>query len=83
MSTKTKKAVKPLYKATELTKKSNGKLWVAFKSGSVPSKGMVYGSTLSRDQVRNVASKELGVKIQDVRARRVSNMSSRRLKNTK
>lgn len=83
MSTKTKKSVKPLYKATDLTKKSNGKLWVAFKSGSTPSKGIVYSSTLSRDNVRVAASKAFEVKIQDVRARRVSNMSARPIKNSK
>lgn len=79
----TSKTIKPLYKATELKKTSNAKLWVTFKAGTTPSKGLVYSATLTRDQIRNDFAKRNDISMSAVRARRVSNMTSRRLKNTK
>lgn len=80
-TTAKKKSVKPLYNASTLTKKSNSKLWVAFASGKTPETGLVYSSTLSRDTVRNVTAKSLGLPMSSVRARRVGNMSVRKLSN--
>ncbi len=78
------KTIKPLYKATELKKSAkSSQLWVTFKSGSTPTKGIVYGSTLTRDEVRCDFAKRSGCTIQEVRARRVSNIAARKLKNAK
>lgn len=78
------KTIKPLYKASELKKTSNSKLWVTFKAGTTPTKnGVVYGSTLTRDEVRNDFAKRNNVMITDVRSRRVANLTTRRLQNTK
>ena len=79
----TTKSVKPLYSAKQITKKTTPTLWVVFTSGSTPSKGTVYSSKLSRDQVRADYAKRNSVAIQSVRSRRVSNLSSRKLSNTK
>lgn len=77
------KTIKPLYTATNLKKTAKSNLWVAFTAGSKPSNGTVYGSTLTRDQVRNAYSKYANCTIQEVRARRVSNLDVRKLKNSK
>lgn len=78
------KTIKPLYKASELKKTTKtAKLWVAFKSGSTPTKGSVYGATLTRDQVRCDYAKRTGCTIQEVRSRRASNLAVRKLKNAK
>lgn len=68
---KSTKTVKPLYAATALTKNSSAKLWVVFPKDKT-SRGLVYSSTLSRDNVRTYAYKALGVEFNDVRSRRVS-----------
>ncbi len=47
-------------------------MWVTFRAGRM-SDGYVYSSTLTRDEVRNATAKQLGVAIQDIRSRRVSN----------
>lgn len=70
MSTKSKKSIASMYPATRLTKNSSRELWVTFPSWS-PANGLVFSSTLTRDQVRRKASKELGVSFEDVRSRRV------------
>ena len=71
----------PMYKASQLTKNSSKDLWVAFPAGSTPKNGLVYGSKLTRDRVRSLASKEFNVRIQEIRSRRVKNMENRRLTN--
>jgi len=74
--------IKPLYKASKLTKNSSKDLWVAFRAGSTPkASGLVYSSTLTRDTVRNAARKVFNTDMQEVRSRRVRNMESRRLTN--
>lgn len=67
---KSVKSVKALYAVSALTKNSNANLWVAFPAGKT-SKGLVFSSTLTRDKVRNEMSKNTGIKIQDIRAKRV------------
>lgn len=75
-TTKTSSNVKSLYSASKLTKNSTKNLWVVYPAGDEPKNGLVFSSTLTRDNVRNAGRKELGLYFtQDVRARRVSNMS--------
>lgn len=66
------KSIKPLYTSNKLTKNSKPEMWVTFRAGRM-SDGYVYSSTLTRDEVRNATAKQLGVAIQDIRSRRVSN----------
>lgn len=68
---KTATPVKALYAVSALTKKTASNLWVVFPVGNT-SKGLVYSSTVSRDNVRNSARKTFGaVSISGIRARRV------------
>ena len=64
------RTVKPMYNTSEITTRTNGNLWVTFESGT-PKKGLVYSSTLSRDEARNAASKMYGTSIQNIRSQRV------------
>ena len=70
MSTKSKKSIVSMYPASRLTKNSSRELWVTFPAYN-PNRGLVFSSTLTRDQVRRKASKELGVAFENVRSRRV------------
>ena len=82
--TKTKKSsskneIKSMYNASKLTKNSSRNLWVVFPAGTSPKNdGLVYSSTLSRDSVRYAGSKRFKIAMNDVRSRRVSNISSRK-----
>lgn len=78
----TTKSIKSLYPATRVTKSTAKKLWVAFPEGN-PEKGLVYSSKLSRDTVRNAASKVFGVAMSEVRSRRVENLRARKIRNAR
>jgi hypothetical protein len=85
--TKTKKSsskneIKPMYNASKLTKNSSRNLWVVFPAGTSPKNdGLVYSSTLSRDKVRSLCARALNMNTQDIRSRRVSNLTTRKLTN--
>jgi hypothetical protein len=67
MSQTKTKTVKPLYPVSRLTKNSNSKLWVAFPVNR-ETKGLVYSSTLTRDQVRRNVATVMGISKDDVRS---------------
>ena len=64
------RTVKPMYNTSEITNRTNANLWVTFVSGA-PTKGLVYSSTLSRDEARNASSRMFGTSIQNIRSQRV------------
>lgn len=64
--------MKPKYKVSEITNRTNKNLWVVFPANK-SKKGIVYASTYSRDYVRNAASKVFNTSISDIRSQRVSN----------
>lgn len=66
------RSIKPMYRTSEITNRTNKNLWVTFVAGS-PSNGLVYSMTLTRDEARNAASRMFGQPIQSIRSQRVSN----------
>lgn len=64
------KLIKPLYTASEITSRTNGNLWTVFEANNT-NKAIVYSMTLTRDEVRNAASKYFGTNITNIRSKRV------------
>lgn len=65
------RTIKPMYRTSEITNRTNKKLWVTFMAGSTTN-GLVYSMTLTRDEARNAASKMFGTSITNIRSQRVS-----------
>ena len=65
------RSIKPMYRTSELTNRTNKNLWVTFVAGQ-PTNGLVFSMSLTRDEARNAASKMFGTPIQSIRSQRVS-----------
>jgi len=63
--------MKPMYKVSEITNRTNKNLWVVFEAGK-PDAGLVFSMTYTRDNVRSAMSKLVGTSIQNIRSQRVS-----------
>lgn len=66
------RSIKPMYRTSELTNRTNKNLWVTFVAGQ-PTNGLVFSMSLTRDEARSASSRMFGTSIQNIRSQRVSN----------
>lgn len=65
------KTMRPMYKVSEITNRTNKNLWVVFETNK-SSKGLVFSGTYTRDQIRCAMAKITGAAFTDIRSQRVS-----------
>lgn len=63
--------MKTMYNTSEITGRTNKNLWVVYSSSN-PSKGVLYSSVYSRDEVRNAGRSVFNASMQNMRSCRVA-----------